>query len=39
MDTEDSYVGISEEIDVWDELNDVDLEGSSTHIHTDREHV
>jgi len=38
MDTTDSYMGISREIDVWDGLDDVDLEQSITHNAFDNEH-
>ncbi|KAK7373561.1 hypothetical protein VNO80_06976 [Phaseolus coccineus] len=38
MDTEDSFMGISGEIDVWDGLDDVDLEQSISYNALDNEH-
>jgi len=38
MDTTDSYMGISRKIDVWDGLEDVDLEQSITYNALDNEH-
>jgi len=38
MDTTDSYMGISREIDVCDGLDDVDLEYSITYNTLDNEH-
>jgi len=38
MDTVDSYMGISGEIDVWDGLEDVDLEQPITYNVLDNEH-
>jgi len=32
MDMTNSYMGISEEIDVWDELDDIDLDAIE-HVH------
>ncbi|XP_068483364.1 uncharacterized protein [Phaseolus vulgaris] len=37
MDTQDSYMGISGEIDVWDGLDDVDMEQSITYNALDNE--
>lgn len=38
MDLEDSFMGISGEIDVWDELDDVDLEHSISYNTLDNEY-
>ncbi|KAK7333675.1 hypothetical protein VNO80_30452 [Phaseolus coccineus] len=38
MDIEDSFMGISGEIDVWDGLDDVDLEQSISYNALDNEH-
>jgi len=37
MDTQDSYMRISEEIDLWDGLDDVDMEQSITYNSLDNE--
>ena len=37
MDTQDSYMGISREIEVWDGLDDVDIEQSITYNALDNE--
>jgi len=37
MDTQDSYMGISGEIDLWDGLDDVDMERSITYNVLDNE--
>jgi len=38
MDTVDSYMGIPGEIDVWDGLDDIDIEQSITYNTLDNEH-
>jgi len=38
MDTTNSYMGISGEIDVWDGIDDVDMEQSITYNTLDNEH-
>ena len=38
MDTADSYMGVLGEIDVWDGLDDVDLEQSISYYALDNEH-